>query len=96
MGYRSGIAGLLDRGGTIAWGAIPTHTHLLESETPRGLADRLLVLWDKLGEEGLGRDAIADRSLLTPATCCLINPDLTATVEKAYRVVKEVQGLLST
>jgi hypothetical protein len=94
MGYRSGIARLLVRGGTIAWGAVPTHTHLLEAESPRGLADRLLVLWDKLGDEGLDRDAIAARSLLTPATCCLINPDLTATVEKAYAVVREVRDLL--
>lgn len=94
VGYRSGIARLLARGGTIAWGAVPTHTHLLEAETPRSLADRLLVLWDKLGEEGLDRDAIAGRSLLTPATCCLVNPDLTATVENAYATVREVRGLL--
>jgi hypothetical protein len=94
MGYRSGIARLLARGGTIAWGAVPTHTHLLEAESPRGLADRLLVLWDKLQEEGLGRGDIAGRSLLTPATCCLVNPDLTATVEHAYAAVREVQSLL--
>jgi hypothetical protein len=94
IGYRSGIARLLSRGGSIAWGAIPTHTHQLEAESPRGLADHLLVLWDRLEEEGLERDAITAGSLLTPATCCLINPDLTATVEKAYAVVKEVQGLL--
>jgi hypothetical protein len=94
IGYRSGIARLLERGGTIAWGAVPTHTHLLESESPRSLADRLLVLWDKLREEGLEEETIAGRSLLTPATCCLINPDLTATVEKAFAVVREVQDLL--
>ncbi|MEW6554826.1 MAG: hypothetical protein AB1384_11135 [Actinomycetota bacterium] len=93
-GYRSGIARLLARGGTVAWGSVPTHTHQLEAETPRGLADRLLALWDRLGEEGLDRGEVAGRSLLTPATCCLVNPDLTATVEKAYAVVKEVQELL--
>jgi hypothetical protein len=93
-GYRSGIARLLQRGGVMAWGAVPTHTHLLESESPRSLADRLLVLWDKLGEEGLERDAVSGHSLLTPATCCLVNPDLTATVEKAFAVVREVREVL--
>lgn len=94
IGYRSGIARLLRRGGTIAWGAVPTHTHQLEAENPRGIAEHLLVLWDRLGEEGLAREDVAGRSLLTPATCCLVNPDLTATVEKAYAVLREVQALL--
>ncbi len=86
-GYRSGIARLLGRGGAVAWGAVPTHTHLLEAETPRGLAVRLLGLWDELEEEGLERASIASRSLLTPATCCLVNPDLTVTVERAFSLL---------
>jgi hypothetical protein len=94
IGYRSGLARLLSRGGVIAWGAVPTHTSLLAGESPRSLADRLQALWDKLGEEGLEREAVTGSSLLTPATCCLVNPDLTATVEKAYAVVKEVRDLL--
>jgi len=94
IGYRSGLARLLSRGGVIAWGAVPTHTSLLDGESPRSLADRLQALWDKLGEEGLEREAVTGSSLLTPATCCLVNPDLTATVEKAYAVVKEVRDLL--
>ena len=94
IGYRSGLARMLDRGGVIAWGAVPTHTVLLEGENPRSLAARLEVLWQKLEEEGLDRAAIAGHSLITPATCCLVNPDLTATVEKAYAVVKEVRDLL--
>ncbi len=94
VGYRRGIARLLERGGTMAWGAVPTHSELLQGETPRSLADRLLVIWDRLQEEGLERDTIAWRSLLTPATCCLLNPDLTLTVEKAFDVLKEVRELL--
>lgn len=93
-GYRSGIARMLERGGSIAWGAVPTHTHQLEAETASGLADRLLDLWDRLREEGLSREEVAGHSLLTPATCCLVNPDLTATVEKAYAVLREVREVL--
>ena len=94
IGYRSGLARMLARGGTIAWGAIPTHTELLEGESPRSLADRLVVIWERLEEGGMERNAIKSRSLLTPATCCLVNPDLTATVEKAFSMLKEVRDLL--
>ena len=94
IGYRSGLARLLERGGTVAWGAIPTHTELLEKESPRSLADRLEVLWDNLTAAGLERDFIADHSLITPATCCLVNPDLTHTVEKAFDMVRKVRDLL--
>ncbi len=94
IGYRSGLARLIARGGIIAWGAVPTHANLLEGETPGGLAGRLGVLWDRLEEEGLERDVLAACSLLTPATCCLVNPDLTATVEKAYAVVKAARDLM--
>jgi hypothetical protein len=93
-GYRSGIARLLERGGSIAWGAVPTHTYLLEAENPRSLADRLKTLWKSLEEQGLSMDFITRRSLITPATCCLVNPDLTATVERAFALLKELQGFL--
>jgi len=93
-GYRSGLARLLERGGAIAWGAIPTQTSLLEGKSAQSLAARLEVLWDRLREEGLEREDIIARSLITPATCCLVNPDLTATVEKAFAVVKDVRDLL--
>jgi hypothetical protein len=94
IGYHSGLSRLLARGGSIAWGAVPTHTPQLEGEGPRNLAERLQGLWQSLEGEGLDREAIVARSLLTPATCCLINPDLTATVEKAFAVVREVRDLL--
>ncbi|MBC7247411.1 MAG: hypothetical protein H5T73_06500 [Actinobacteria bacterium] len=94
VGYGPGIARLFARGGGVAWGAVPTHSELLANESPRGLADRLSVIWEKLEGEGLDRDAVAGASLLTPATCCLVNPDLTATVEKAFAMLKEVRELL--
>ena len=93
-GYRSGLSRLLARGGSVAWGAVPTHTSQLEGEGPRNLARRLEGLWESLEGEGLEREAVAARSLLTPATCCLVNPDLTATVERAFAVLEEVRDLL--
>lgn len=94
MGYRRGFADLIRRGGVIAWGGIPTHTSVLEEETPRSLASRLRELWLSIEDEGLEPGKLAGQALITPATCCLINPDLTATVERAFSLVREVRGIL--
>lgn len=94
VGYRGGLAGLFRRGGAVAWGIVPTHTSLLEGEDPRSLADKLLSIWKRLEEEGLDPGKLRSRSLLTPATCCLVNPDLTATVERAFSILPEVRDLL--
>lgn len=95
-GYRSGLADLIRRGGAVAWGAVPTHTSLLDAENPRGLAEKLSSLWKRLEEEELDPGWLRGHSLLTPATCCLVNPDLTATVERAFSVLREVRDLLAT
>ncbi len=34
------------------------------------------------------------RSLLSPATCCLVNPDAEKTVEKAFQMVKDLSATL--
>ncbi|OFW56387.1 MAG: hypothetical protein A2V52_05045 [Actinobacteria bacterium RBG_19FT_COMBO_54_7] len=94
MGYRRGLASLLARGGAIAWGAVPTHTNLLDEETPVNLAARMEELWLGLEEGALQRRQIINRSFITPATCCLVNPDLTATVEKAFGITREVRDIL--
>lgn len=94
VGYGAGMVRLIARGGVLAWGAVPTHSDRLANESPHALAERLSVIWKKLEEEGLERGSVVGGSLLTPATCCLVNPDLTATVEKAFAVLKEVRELL--
>jgi len=92
-GYRRGLAGFLRRG-MVAWGIVPTHADALPAHSPVDLARRLRGLWARLEEEGLGETDIAGRSMLTPATCCLVNPDLTVTVERAFRVLNEVAKIL--
>jgi hypothetical protein len=37
---------------------------------------------------------IAERSLLAPATCNLLNPDRTETVERAFRLLGELSERL--
>jgi hypothetical protein len=94
-GYHEGLGRLLDRGGVVAWGIVPTHTELLDEESPDSLVGRLEHLWSRISEGGPDREAIASRSLITPATCCLVNPDLADTVEKAFSYTREVADLLS-
>jgi len=93
-GYHRGLGRLLDQGGVVAWGIVPTNTELLDDESPRSLADCLEHLWGRVSDSGPGREVISRRSLITPATCCLVNPDLTHTVEKAYAYTREVADLL--
>jgi len=35
-----------------------------------------------------------ERSMLSPATCCLVNPDKEKTVENAFFVVQKLSGIL--
>ncbi len=54
------------------------------------LEKRLTGLWDVLGQRGVDRDKMLAKSMLSPATCCLVNPDGTATVERAFECVREL------
>jgi hypothetical protein len=51
-------------------------------------------VWLALDQKGIDREFLLSRSLISPATCCLINPDGETTVEKAFEVVKELSCTL--
>jgi len=86
--YSSAIKQFLDRGGIIAWGIVPTNVEPFEAENLETLEARLTGLWEFLDDRGIDRDFLISRSLLSPATCCLVNPDGEKTVEKAFGVVQ--------
>jgi hypothetical protein len=92
--YAHSIGRFLDRGGTIVWGIVPTSFEPFEAESIDALKTRLIGVWDFLAGKGLDRDFLISRSLISPATCCLVNPDGEVTVEKAFRVVKELSHRL--
>jgi hypothetical protein len=58
------------------------------------MADRLVTMWEPLTEKGLTPSEIAGRSLLAPATCNLLNPDRTETVERAFHLLGELSDRL--
>jgi hypothetical protein len=53
----------------------------------RSLEDRLEGVWSTLSQKGIDRDFLFSQSLLSPATCCLVNPDKEKTVDKAFDTI---------
>jgi hypothetical protein len=47
-------------------------------------------MWRTLEQKGVPRETIVRNSLIAPATCNLLNIDKTATVENAFRLLREV------
>ncbi|MFZ5586990.1 MAG: hypothetical protein ACOZHQ_13805 [Thermodesulfobacteriota bacterium] len=94
VAYVKSIRRYLDRGGVIIWGMIPTQTENFEKQGLDELAARLKGLWESLARAGIDRDFLLSRSLLSPATCCLVNPDREATVERAFAAVRELSRRL--
>jgi len=92
--YPASIRAFLDRGGSIVWGGIPTNVEPFEKETLASIENRLKSLWNTLTKSGIDRDVLLSQSMLSPATCCLVNADREKTVEKAFALTKELSGRL--
>jgi len=89
-GYAASIRKFLDRGGTIVWGIVPTGVEAFEKENFQSLVSQLENVWRVLRDKGIDFDLLLSRSLLSPATCCLVNPDREKTVEKAFDRIREI------
>ncbi len=88
--YHSSIRKFLDRGGFIVWGIVPTNFEPFGKESINSLEERLDNIWAVLDKKGIDKDFLLSRSMLSPATCCLVNPDGEQTVEKAFKVIQEM------
>jgi hypothetical protein len=88
--YASSIGKFLDRGGRLVWGIVPANTEPFEEETLDSLEKRLAEIWAALDKKGIDRDFLLSRSMLSPATCCLVNPDGAKTVESAFEVTRKL------
>jgi len=92
--YAGSIKRFLDNGGVIVWGLVPTNVEPFEAENTASLTDKLEEIWTVLDRKGIDKDYLLSRSLLSPATCCLVNPDGAKTVEDAFRAVQDLSGRL--
>ena len=90
VAYSQSIHKFLDRGGVIVWGVVPTNVEPFEKENVDSLEKRLTQLWTFLADKGIDREFLLSRSMLSPATCCLVNPDGGKTVERAFDMIQEL------
>jgi len=92
--YAASIRKFLGRGGVIVWGIVPTNFEPFEKEDMISLEKRLEQVWARLHDKGIDRDFLFSRSLLSPATCCLVNPDGEKTVENAFKLIRQLSESL--
>jgi hypothetical protein len=64
--YADAIKKHLERGGTLAWGIVPTSPKIRE-QSIEGLSQKLEALMDKLAAKGIDKKLIIDSAVLTPA-----------------------------
>jgi hypothetical protein len=92
--YAESIKKFLERGGVLVWGIVPTNFEPFEAENVDSLEKRLEEIWDILSKRGIDLEFLLSRSLLSPATCCLVNPDGEKTVEEAFKVISSLSRRL--
>lgn len=92
--YAPSIKRFIDRGGVIVWGIVPTGFESFEKESIDTLAKQLENVWSVLSGRGIDIPLLLSRSMLSPATCCLVNPDKEKTVEKAFACVQNLSVML--
>ncbi len=92
--YVPSIKRFLDKGGVIVWGIVPTGFELFDQEGVDSLMDQLENVWQILWKKGIDRDQMLEKSMLSPATCCLINPDKEKTVDKAFSRMQTISHRL--
>ncbi|MBW2003374.1 MAG: hypothetical protein JRI72_02005 [Deltaproteobacteria bacterium] len=92
--YRSSIRRFLERGGILVWGIVPTNFEHFEKEDMVSLEKRLEEMWLSLEKKGIDLELLLSQSMLSPATCCLVNPDGEKTVEKAFKIIRRLSERL--
>ncbi len=92
--YGKPLKKFLERGGVLSWGIIPTWYDAFGETNVEQLTEYLEGLWDILAGEGIDRGQLLAQSLLSPARCCLVNPDKTKTVTLAYAWLIEMSHRL--
>jgi hypothetical protein len=88
--YAPSIKRFLDRGGVIVWGIVPTGFEAFAQEEIPSLIQRLETIWKILWAKGVDRERMLAQSMISPATCCLVNPDKEKTVERAFGAVRQM------
>jgi hypothetical protein len=84
----------IEKGNIINWGIVPTLAEEFTGEDVESITIRLSAMWRSLEEKGVPREVVLRNSMIAPATCNLLNVDKTATVDSAFRLLKDVSRRL--
>jgi len=92
--YAASIKRFIEKGGVLVWGIVPTGTEFFEKENMDSLVVHIERVWQNLAKKGIELEQMLAGSLLSPATCCLVNPDKEKTVEKAFDLINRLSKIL--
>ena len=76
------------------WGIVPTYFEPFEAENVDFLDKRLEEIGGTLEKRGIDLEFPLSRSLPSPATCFLVNPDGEKTVAEAFKAIKDLSKQL--
>lgn len=88
------VKDFLEKGNIISWGIVPTFFEEFSREDVASIAGKMESMWKVMGEKRIDRELIIQGSLIAPATCNLLNPDKTMTVEKSFDLLVSVSNYL--
>jgi len=94
VGSAPAIRRFIDGGGVLVWGIVPTNVEPFGQESVDSLEARMVELFGVLASRGIDPEQLRAQSQLSPATCCLVNPDGEVTVERAFAVTRELAARL--
>ena len=92
--YAASIKRFIKRGGILVWGIVPTGIEFFEKENMDSLIEQMEHVWQNLAKKGIELERLLARSMLSPATCCLVNPDKEKTVENAFALTNRLSKKL--
>jgi hypothetical protein len=91
--YPQAMKSLLERGGAIAWGVVPT-SPAIRQQTPELLAGHLEKMMDNLASKGIAKQLIVDQALVTPS--CGTGSLEVADAERVFGTLRSVSELMRT
>ena len=89
--YPVEVKAFLERGGTLAWGIVPSSEAILQ-ESPESLVRKLNERMNNLAGKGIGKDLIRERLLITPS--CGTGSLALELAERIFNTLCEVSHLV--
>lgn len=92
IAYSKELSEFYAKGGSIAWGIVPTSDENILRESAESLFGTMEAIFDKLESKGIGRELAASRSLLTPQ--CGLGTTSKDCAEKALDMLTSLSSML--